>query len=325
MTLWKEPRRWKQSVTLFFSHFQRQLATLINRTGQFFRRNNIARITAGLVLLCILSGVIVASWRTYRARLASARGDHLSADLRQLADLRPIDYYDVLEKLTGLTQTREERKDLKSDARADVPDVRNTVGSTVDYRDSGLQELRVVPAVYEESVADNTKRLTYPRNVAFAYGNPGGVVYLTSADPAALGPFAGDYLVLINKPQAALDAFRQRLVIDEQTVAVDPNNVPVQTDLAYSSSRIGDLLAEMGDEVAALPFYQRAADIYAKNASADPQDFATTLELSRLLAKLAKTHTRLGYIEKASAECDKAADLVESITVDVNNVEQSRG
>ena len=62
-----------------------------------------------------------------------------------------------------------------------------------------------------------------------AYPNPGGVLYLTSVDPAALGPNAGDYLALINKPQAALDAFRKKLAIDEQAVAADPGNLQVQS------------------------------------------------------------------------------------------------
>ena len=55
-----------------------------------------------------------------------------------------------------------------------------------------------------------------------------------------------------------------------------------------------------------------------------PRTSPLPLQLSRLLGKLAKTHARLGYVEKASAECNKAADLLESFAYDATKVEQRR-
>jgi tetratricopeptide (TPR) repeat protein len=131
-----------------------------------------------------------------------------------------------------------------------------------------------------------------------------------------------DRLTLIKERQAALVAFQTQLAIDEKSVAADPGNVQVRTDLAYSSSTIGDLLTELGDQAGALPYYQRAVDVYTKNAATGPRDPATSLYLSLLLGKLAKAHARLGYTDKALAECNKAADLLEAVPVDAANVEQ---
>ena len=41
-----------------------------------------------------------------------------------------------------------------------------------------------------------------------------------------------------------------------------------------------------------------------------------------MLGKLAKTHARLGYTDKALAECKKASDLLEALPVDAANVER---
>ncbi len=219
----------------------------------------------------------------------------------------PVNYYVTLDNLTDLTRTGDGRKDaLTSNVRYDLADLQNNLDSAMEeYRDTALESQSIVPATYE-LVADNPRDRTYRRNPPLTYPNPGGFLYLTNVDPAALGPGAGDYLALINKPQAALDAFRKRLAIDEQAIAADPGNLQVQTDLAYSSSRIGDLLADMGDLAWSASLLSTGGRyIYKdKNAATDPEDFAVPFELSQLLVKLARTHARLGYIEKAWAECD---------------------
>jgi tetratricopeptide (TPR) repeat protein len=305
MDFWK--KRLDQSVEQFskyLGHIQR----------------NLASAAAGLLLISLLGGVIAITWQAHRATLAKERAEQPSDDVGQLADLRRVND-DTLDHLADPTRMREERKDaVTSHVRLDLADVSKSLGSAMEgYGGTALENPGALLASYE---VDNPRDRTYRRNFPQTYPQPGGVLYLTSVDPAALGPNAGDYLVLINKPLAALNAFRQRLAIDEQAVAADPGNLPVQTDLAYSSSRIGDLLADMGDQAGAVPYYQQAVEIYTKTAVAAPEDFATTLQLGRLLAKLAKTHTRLGYIEKAWAECNKAADLLESVAEDAATVDR---
>lgn len=319
MALWKKPKRCDQWVEQFSEAIRHLVATLIHRAGQFVRRNSVASAAAGLLLITLL-GAIANTWFVQRAQVANARVAPSSNDVRQLAHLRRVGYYDTLDNLTSSARMKD---GLTSDVHNPV-NVHNSPGSAMEGdRDIPLKNQSTVPRTYEELVADNPKDRTYYRNLSMTYVNPGGgVLNLANVDPAALGPYAGDYLVLINKPQAALEAFRQRLTIDEQAVAADPGNLQVQTDLAYSASRIGDLLAEMGDHAGALPYYQRAVDIYTKNVFANPGHFAIP-QFAQLLGKLAKTHARLGYNEKASSECSKALDLL-AVTDDTANVEQRR-
>lgn len=310
--------RWDQSVERLSKYLRRLLATLIYRTGQLVRRNRVASAAAGLLLISLVGFAIANTWLVHRAQVANAHAEPLSNDVRQLAHLRRVSYYDTLDNLTGSAR-------MKDRLTSDVPglaDDHNSLGSAMEgYRDTAQKNPSTVPATYEELVADNPRDRTSYRNISMTYANPGGVVNLAGVDPAALGPYAGDYLVLINQPQAALDAFRKRLTIDEQAVAADPGNFQVLTDLAYSASRIGDLLANMGDHAGALPYYQRAVDIYTKHVDANPEHF-TIPQFAQLLGKLAKTHASLGYNEKASAECSKALDLL--AVTDGANVEQRR-
>ena len=309
----------------FFTSVGRFLSTLLYRVDPIVRRNRVASVAAGLLLMSAL-GVIASTWLHRRAIVAKTRGEPPSNYVRQLADLRRINYYDTLANMMGPAQTRGERKEtLTPSVRHDLTDIQNNLGTSMEeYRDAILETQSIVPVTDRAAVADDPGEGTYRRSPSITYEHTGGVVHLTSVDLAALGPNAGDYLALINKPQAALDAFRKKLAIDEQAIAADPGNLQVQTDLAYSSSRIGDLLAEMGDQAGALSYYQRAVDIYTKNAQANVEDFAISLQLARLLGKLAKTHTRLGYIEKAWAECNKAVNLLESVPDDATDVEQRK-
>jgi tetratricopeptide (TPR) repeat protein len=322
---WQKKPNWRdQSVEKFLEDIRSHLATLIGRAGQFIRRNRVVSAAAGLVLISLLGGVIASTWLAHRAKPAEARAEDPPKDVRQLAHSRLVNYSDGLYDLANTTRMRESRmKDAPTpDIGQNLADVNNGVGPAMEgYLNPPLP---IAAPTYDELVADNPTDRTYRRTLPAFYPHPGGVIFLSGANAGALNLNNGDYLALIKKPQAALVAFQKQLAIDEKSVAADPGNVQVQTDLAYSSSRIGDLLTELGDQAGALPYYQQAVDVYTNtnNAATSPQDPATSLQLSLLLGKLAKTHARLGYADKALAECKKASDLLEAVPVDAANVER---
>ncbi len=323
----KKPNGRDQSVEKFLEDIRSHLATLIGRAGQFIRQNRVASAVAGLVLISLLGGMIASTWLANRAELAKARAEHRSNDVRQVAHLRPVNYYNELDDLAGATRMRESRmKDALTPAVGqNLAGVTNGVGSAIEgYRNTPL---RTTAPTYDELIVDNPGDRTYGRTLPVAYSNPGGIIFLGGVDAAALNLNSGDYLAQINKPQAALVAFQKQLAIDEKSIAANPGNVQIQNDLAYNSSRIGDLLTELGDQAGALPYYQRAVDVYTnvKNAAIGSQVPATSLQLSLLLGKLAETHARLGYTDKALAECIKAFDLLEAVPVDATNVELHHG
>ena len=312
----KKPKGSDQSVAQNFSEdIRSRPATLIDRAGQIIHRNRVASAAASLILISLLGGVITSTWLAHRTKPAEARAEHPANEGRQ------ANYNDGLDDATRPGESR--MKDgLTHNVRQDLADVNNGAESAMEGYRNAL--LRTAAPTDDELVADNSRDLTYRRTLPLTYPHPGGVIFLTDGDLARLNPNNGDYLALIKKPQAALVAFQKQLAIDEKSIAADPGNVQVQTDAAYSSSRIGDLLTELGDQAGALPYYQHAVDIYTstKNAENGPQDPAASLQLIRLLGKLAKTHARLGYTDKAIAECNKASDLLEALPVDATNVEQ---
>jgi tetratricopeptide (TPR) repeat protein len=319
----KKPQERDQSVEKLLKDIRSHLAALIDRAGQFIRRNGVVSASTGLVLISLLGGVIASAWLVHRAKLARARAAHLSNDLRQLAHSRSVNYYDGLYNLAGATEGRESRvKDVpKAHLDHNLADVNNGAGSAIEgYRNTSL---RTAAQAYDESVAGNPRDRTYRPTLPEVYPKPGRVVFLPASDDVGLNRSSGDYLALINQPQAALIAFQRQFAIDEKSAAADPGNVQVQTDLAYSSSRIGDLLRELGDQPGAIPYYQRAVDIYTKLTSAGtgPPDPATSVQFSLLLGKLAQVHARLGYTDKALAECKKASDLLEAVSIDPANLE----
>jgi tetratricopeptide (TPR) repeat protein len=315
----KKPTGLGQSVEKFLEDIRSHLATLIARAGQFIRQNRVASAAAGLVLIGLLGGLIATAWLAHRAKLADASAEP-SNEVRRLAYSHRVNYYDGFSDLAA-TRMRESRmKDaLTSNVRQDLGEFNNDLGSATEgYRNAPL---RATAPTYDV-VADNPRDRTYGRYFPATYPHPGGVMFLAGFDTATLN-LNGDSLALLMKPQAAIVAFQKQIAIDEASVAADPGNVQAQTDIAYSSSRIGDLLTELGDQAGALPYYQQAVNIYTKNAATgQAQDPATTLQLGLLLGKLAITHARLGYADKAIAESSKAADLLEALPVDAANVDQ---
>jgi len=303
---------------------EKLLKTLMHRSGEFIHRNRGVSAVAGLLLL---GGVAASIWQAHRANVAQAGGAHPSTDLRQFADSRPHNYYDPLNDFSGAMRIHEGRMGVVTpNERQSVANVDNSIESATEgFRPAALDNLSAAPPAYHEVVADNSRGRSYIQPFPLTYPYPGGVSFLTGFDLNALGPNAADFLVQINKPQLALAAFQKRLASDEQAAAANPGNSQVQTDLAYSSSRIGDLLLAMGDQAGAIPYFQHAVDVYTKNnATIGTPDPASTLQISRLLGKLAKLHAMSGLTEKAIAEGNKATDILDQLAADTTDVDQRR-
>jgi len=281
------------------------------RIGSFVCRNKIVSATAALISISLIGGLIVTGWQARRVAKVPA----------QSANVRPVDhsvdYRDTYNYL--LNATRSTKEPASYDGRRDVADLHNVaLGMESDV---APEEGRKTPD-NEPTIADSSTNRPPPIRGPVWYDNARSAFFL-SGNPDVLNRNNGDYLALVKKqPQAALEAFRNKLAIDEQLIATDPGNTQVQGDLAYARSRIGDLLAEAGDNLDAVPYYQRAVEVLERGAATGQQDLATALKLSQVLGKLAQTHAKLGYIEKARAECKKATDLLQSFAEEGNNLSQ---
>src|SRR5207247_5332729 len=125
----------------------------------------VASAAAGLLLLGLLGGVIASTWLAHRAKLAKAGAEQASNDLRELARLRRINYYDALNVLPGTTRIRDGRA-LTSGDRHDLADVHNGAGSAIEgYRPTALENVTAAPPNQELAVdkpRDRTYRRTFP-------------------------------------------------------------------------------------------------------------------------------------------------------------------
>ena len=82
----------------------------------------------------------------------------------------------------------------------------------------------------------------------------------------------GDYRVILHDTSGALESFRKKLVLDEQSFADDPVNAQSRGDLGYTCERIGTLLALSGEHAEARSYYRRALDLYEQLSADSPQD-----------------------------------------------------
>jgi tetratricopeptide (TPR) repeat protein len=74
---------------------------------------------------------------------------------------------------------------------------------------------------------------------------------------------AGDTALLLNDPGRARAAFENAILIGEQLVLAYPEASDYARDLAMSHEGLAGALLRVGEPTAALPHYQRAADIFA--------------------------------------------------------------
>jgi eukaryotic-like serine/threonine-protein kinase len=112
----KEPERRYASVEQFSADILRHLEgmpvtarpdTFGYRTSKFLGRNKIAVVSAGLITLALIGGVIGTSWQAVRAQREKKLAEQRYGQVRQLANNILFKYYDEVEKLENSTKVRE--------------------------------------------------------------------------------------------------------------------------------------------------------------------------------------------------------------------------
>ncbi|MCD9185933.1 MAG: serine/threonine-protein kinase [Pyrinomonadaceae bacterium] len=133
----KEPERRYSSVEQFSEDIRRHQIgfpvtarpdTFSYRASKFFQRNRIGVVSAGLIFLALIGGVIGTSWQAVRAERQRALAEKRFGDVRQLANNAVFKYYEQIKDLDGATEARETLvKDateyldkLAQDAKGDV-------------------------------------------------------------------------------------------------------------------------------------------------------------------------------------------------------------
>ena len=113
--LQKEPAQRYSAIEPFRVDIERSLqgfpvscrpATLPYTLGKFWSRHRTGIAVLGAFVLCLIGGVVAASWEAHVARQERARAERHFADVRKLASTFMFDLYESIQNLPGSTQTR---------------------------------------------------------------------------------------------------------------------------------------------------------------------------------------------------------------------------
>lgn len=131
----------------------------------------------------------------------------------------------------------------------------------------------------------------------------------------------GDYRRL-SDPRGALEYFRKAVALDEELLATDPANALTRKALGYQHKRIADFLADMKENAQALLYFRNALETYQKVVTDAPTDLISQFSVASCRAGIAAMQARVGEVDSARQECDKAIALLGEITEDATNARQ---
>ncbi len=115
MALRKEPERRYLSVEQFAEDLRRHLeglpvlarpSTFAYRTGKFIGRHKASVLAAGLIILALLVGTIIATWQAHRANSERAKAEQRFLEVRKLSNSLLSEMQDSLQNTFGTISTR---------------------------------------------------------------------------------------------------------------------------------------------------------------------------------------------------------------------------
>jgi tetratricopeptide (TPR) repeat protein len=116
----------------------------------------------------------------------------------------------------------------------------------------------------------------------------------------------GEYRSFRNDSRGALESFRKQLALNERSMADDPLNAQAREDLAYANARIGDLLAESGASVQALPYRESALTLYRRMTADTPDNRIMRYRMAIASAGVGELQAKLGRSDSAVLHSSQA-------------------
>ena len=163
--------------------------------------------------------------------------------------------------------------------------------------EGGLKSNRMGLAIRAELFAANASNADYRRLLAISYQND------------------GDYRSFLDDTAGALDSFRKKLALDEQSLADDPVNLQARADLAYTCERLGALLGTRGVRPGA-PVLPPGGGV--DRGGVGTFSAASVVRYSAILTRagLAETQAKVGERSGALAECSRVIALLDETADD---------
>ena len=304
----KEPGRRYSSVEQFAEDVRRVLAnepvlarpeTLFYVTGKFLRRNRVPAIAAGVVMVCLLAGVIAYA---REAALAKSR----LADARTLANTMIFDIYEKVRNLPGSLQARQaiiatgvEYLDRMSSRAPGDPSIRRDLAAAY------LRMGEVQGSALSAHTGDTAGSLASFRK---------GISLLASAQGSreadleliVLHQRMGDVLAYSAGWKQARSEYDQAIAIGTRQLAARPEDDAVLDRLASVYIAAGRTLRTGDDRAKALEYAGKAADLDRKMLQHQPGSLAIRANLALAIASAGTAKSGMNRLAEARRDFEEA-------------------
>lgn len=317
----KEPLRRYASVEQFAEDIRRYLSdlpviarpdTLRYRASKFIQRNKIAVVSASLVFLALIGGIIGTSWQAIRAERERNLAEERYRQVRELANNIVFKYYDEAEKLPNSTVIRS-----------------MFVKDSLDYFDSLARDANADDALKSE-LARAFLRIAKVQGRPFSpnLGDSSGAIENYRKGIELLEPLVtksndtnlqndlvaaySDFAVLLRQNGNSADAesaLRKSLALNEDFLRRNPQNPQLSLRIAANYLFLGDSLPIGRGENENIAAYRQAVEICSRILQTNPNDLRVNSYLNAANERIALNLETLAK----SAQADENPALAEQI------------
>lgn len=333
---------------------QRELAAAYERVGDVrggelsgSRGDLSGAIESYTKALKICEALVAANPADVKARRALA-SSHQKIGWRLRGGTQSNAGFDHLQKALALYLDLEREQSADHDLQLELADTRNKLGYAMSNRSDfagALAQHRSALAICEKIAASDPHDqkalrglLSSQEKMAFALRFQGDVAGAIEANHKELAlseallaedplntdyrrslvlsyQHGGDFLAETDK-RGALNLFQKAATADQEMLAADPANALARKDLAYTHKKIADLLVDLEDHDQALGHFRQALETYQKLVADAPTDIISQFLVATCEGGLARMRARLGDVQPALEECQKAQAVLQQITAD---------
>ena len=247
--------------------------TFSYRAEKFVKRNKFSVISAGLIFLALIGGVIGTSWQAVRAERQKVLAEKRFAEVRELANNVIFKYHDEAEKLTGSTNMREM---MITDALSYLDSLaQDSAGDVSLQKELGLAYVRIGKIqgrAYFANLGDTKGAVeSYKKGIELL--EP----FVAKADDVK---FQWNFVNSISELSGVLrrqgniaesDIYQKRATeLNEKFLAANPDNPILLTRSAYNYYFIGDTLPLGKGENENIATYKKCIKAAEKVLNRDP-------------------------------------------------------
>ncbi len=326
----KEPDRRYESVEQFSEDIRRYLDelpvsarpdTFSYRASKFVKRNRVAVVTASLVFVALIAGIVGTTYQARAARRERERAEKRFEQVRKLANNVVFKYHDAIADLPGATATRE-----------------MLVKDALEYLDNLSQDAQDNPALAQELALTylkigNVQGETYRANLGdsagalVSYGKSVEILEnlvgkdnrnQTLLNNLRLAAQQKAYLLVRLQQWKEAEEMGQKVVdISRRLVALDSGNLEHRNTLARSYQVKGDTMEFAGGDEEVIKWYRLSADEAQAALSANPSGETIRRVMA---ANLQRLGTRLEYHAETLREIGKPDTEITPLYVEAESL-----